>query len=318
MPIALVTGVSGQDGSYLAKLLIAKGYTVWGTSRDAQMASFRNLDRLKIRENVRLESVALGDFRSVIQVLFKAQPDEIYNLAGQSSVGLSFDQPVETQDSIYLGTLNLLEAIRFTGKKIKLYNACSSECFGDLKDEAATEESPFRPRSPYAVAKAAAFWQVSNYREAYHIFACSGVLFNHESTLRPERFVTKKIASAAMRIARGELRELRLGNIDVQRDWGWAPEYVEAMYLMLQQEEPDDYVIATGSTRPLRDFVEVAFKQVGLDWREHTVVDKSLFRPTELSIGRANPSKAASRLGWKAQIHMDDVARMMVQAEGAL
>ena len=318
MPIALVTGVSGQDGSYLAKLLIAKGYTVWGTSRDAQMASFRNLDRLKIRENVRLESVALGDFRSVIQVLFKAQPDEIYNLAGQSSVGLSFDQPVETQDSIYLGTLNLLEAIRFTGKKIKLYNACSSECFGDLKAEAATEESPFRPRSPYAVAKAAAFWQVSNYREAYHIFACSGVLFNHESTLRPERFVTKKIASAAMRIARGELRELRLGNIDVQRDWGWAPEYVEAMYLMLQQEEPDDYVIATGSTRPLRDFVEVAFKQVGLDWREHTVVDKSLFRPTELSIGRANPSKAASRLGWKAQIHMDDVARMMVQAEGAL
>ena len=318
MPTALVTGVSGQDGSYLAKLLIAKGYTVWGTSRDAQMASFRNLDRLKIRENVRLESVALGDFRSVIQVLFKAQPDEIYNLAGQSSVGLSFDQPVETQDSIYLGTLNLLEAIRFTGKKIKLYNACSSECFGDLKDEAATEESPFRPRSPYAVAKAAAFWQVSNYREAYHIFACSGILFNHESTLRPERFVTKKIASAATRIARGELRELRLGNIDVQRDWGWAPEYVEAMYLMLQQEEPDDYVIATGSTRPLRDFVEVAFKQVGLDWREHTVVDKSLFRPTELSIGRANPSKAASRLGWKAQIHMDDVARMMVQAEGAL
>jgi GDPmannose 4,6-dehydratase len=315
VPTALVTGVSGQDGTYLAKLLLEKGYTVWGTSRDAQMASFRNLERLKIREQIHLESVALSDFRSVIQVLFKTQPDEIYNLAGQSSVGLSFDQPVETQDSIYLGTLNLLEAIRFTGKKIKLYNACSSECFGDLKNEAATEESPFRPRSPYAVAKAAAFWQVSNYREAYHIFACSGILFNHESPLRPARFVTKKIAAAARRIAKGKLRELKLGNIEVQRDWGWAPEYVEAMFLMLQQEKPDDFVIATGSTRPLRDFVEIAFKHVGLDWREYTVVDKSLFRPTDLSIGRANPAKAAAQLGWTAQIHMEQVAQMMVEAE---
>jgi GDPmannose 4,6-dehydratase len=315
MPTALITGVSGQDGAYLAKLLLEKGYTVCGTSRDAQVASFRNLERLKIRENVRLESVALSDFRSVIQVLFKIQPDEIYNLAGQSSVGLSFDQPVETQDSIYLATLNLLEAIRFTGKKIKLYNACSSECFGDLKNEAATEESPFRPRSPYAVAKAAAFWQVSNYREAYQIFACSGILFNHESALRPARFVTKKIASAARRIAKGELRELRLGNIEVQRDWGWAPEYVQAMYLMLQQEKADDYIIATGETRPLRDFVELAFKHAGLDWREHVVIDQSLFRPTELLVGKANPAKAAAQLGWSARFHMDDVARMMVQAE---
>jgi GDPmannose 4,6-dehydratase len=315
MPTALITGVSGQDGAYLAKLLLEKGYTVCGTSRDAQVASFRNLERLKIRENVRLESVALSDFRSVIQVLFKIQPDEIYNLAGQSSVGLSFDQPVETQDSIYLATLNLLEAIRFTGKKIKLYNACSSECFGDLKNEAATEESPFRPRSPYAVAKAAAFWQVSNYREAYQILACSGILFNHESPLRPARFVTKKIASAARQIAKGELKQLRLGNIDIQRDWGWAPEYVEAMFLMLQQEKPADYVIATGETRPLRDFVAVAFEQVGLDWREHTVIDQSLFRPTELTIGRGNPTKAALQLGWKAKYHMSDVARMLVEAE---
>ena len=212
MKTALITGVSGQDGAYLAKLLLSKGYKVWGTSRDAQMASFRNLERLKIREDLRLESVALSDFRSVIQVLFKAQPDEIYNLAGQSSVGLSFEQPVETQDSIYLGTLNLLEAIRFTGKQIRLYNASSSECFGDLRDEAATEESPFRPRSPYAVAKAAAFWQVANYREAYKIFAFSGILFNHESPLRPERFVTKEIVSAARRIARGEQRELHCGS----------------------------------------------------------------------------------------------------------
>ncbi|MBV8098920.1 MAG: GDP-mannose 4,6-dehydratase, partial [Verrucomicrobia bacterium] len=230
MRTALVPAVSGQDGAYLAKLLLEKGYKVYGTSRDAQVASFRNLQRLNIRGDLRLESVAMNDFRSVIQVLFKAQPDEIYNLAGQSSVGLSFEQPVETQDSIYLGTLNLLEAIRFMGKDIRLYNACSSECFGDLRDEIAVEETPFRPRSPYAVAKAAAFWQVSNYREAYKIFACSGILFNHESPLRPERFVTKKIVTAAHRIAKGELRELRLGNIDVQRDWGWAPEYVEAMY----------------------------------------------------------------------------------------
>jgi GDPmannose 4,6-dehydratase len=315
MKTALVTGISGQDGAYLAKLLLDNGYQVCGTSRDAQIASFRNLERLKIRQNVRLESVALSDFRSVIQVLFKTQPDEIYNLAGQSSVALSFEQPVETQDSIYLGTLNLLEAIRFTGKNIKLYSACSSECFGDLKDGAATEESPFRPRSPYAVAKAAAFWQVSNYREAYKIFACSGILFNHESPLRPERFVTKKIVTAARRIASGELRELRLGNIEIQRDWGWAPEYVEAMYLMLQQEKPDDYVIATGETRLLRDFVELAFKHVGLDWREHTIIDESLFRPTELLVGRANPTKAARQLGWSARLHMDDVARMMVQGE---
>lgn len=315
MRTALVTGVSGQDGAYLAKLLLEKGYKVYGTSRDAQVASFRNLRRLNIRDDLRLESVALNDFRSVIQVLFKAQPDEIYNLAGQSSVGLSFEQPVETQDSIYLGTLNLLEAIRFMGKGIRLYNACSSECFGDLKDEIAVEETPFRPRSPYAVAKAAAFWQVSNYREAYRIFACSGILFNHESPLRPERFVTKKIVTAARRIAKGELRELRLGNIDVQRDWGWAPEYVEAMYRMLQQEKPDDYVIATGETRPLRDFVAIAFQEVGLDWREHVVIDQSLLRPTDLTVGRGNASKAATKLGWKAQHHMNDVARMMVTAE---
>ncbi|MBV8482240.1 MAG: GDP-mannose 4,6-dehydratase [Verrucomicrobia bacterium] len=315
MRTALVTGVSGQDGAYLAKLLLEKGYKVYGTSRDAQVASFRNLQRLNIRGDLRLESVAMNDFRSVIQVLFKAQPDEIYNLAGQSSVGLSFEQPVETQDSIYLGTLNLLEAIRFMGKDIRLYNACSSECFGDLRDEIAVEETPFRPRSPYAVAKAAAFWQVSNYREAYKIFACSGILFNHESPLRPERFVTKKIVTAAHRIAKGELRELRLGNIDVQRDWGWAPEYVEAMYRMLQQEKPDDYVIATGETRPLRDFVAVAFEAVGLDWREHVVIDQSLLRPTDLTVGRGNATKAATKLGWKAQHHMNDVARMMVTAE---
>jgi GDPmannose 4,6-dehydratase len=316
MKTALVTGISGQDGAYLARLLLEKGYQVWGTSRDAQVSSFKNLDRLDIRKDVQLASVALNDFRSVIQVLFKVEPDEIYNLAGQSSVSLSFEQPVETQESIYLGTLNLLESIRFTGKAIKLYNASSSECFGDLGGKAATEETAFRPRSPYAVAKAAAFWQVANYREAYSIFACSGILFNHESPLRPERFVTQKIVRAACLIAQDRQKKLQLGNIEIQRDWGWAPEYVEAMFLMLQQEAPEDFVIATGETRKLQDFIAVAFEAVGLDWSQHTTIDQTLFRPTEIMIGRGDASKAARKLGWKPKYKMDAVARMMVEAVG--
>jgi GDPmannose 4,6-dehydratase len=314
MKTALVTGISGQDGAYLARLLLEKGYEVWGTSRDAQVSSFENLERLSIRKDVRLASVALNDFRSVIQVLFNAQPDEIYNLGGQSSVSLSFEQPVETQESIYLGTLNLLESIRFTGKGIKLYNASSSECFGDLGGQAATEDTAFRPRSPYAVAKSAAFWQVANYREAYNIFACSGILFNHESPLRPERFVTQKIVRAAYRIARGEQKTLQLGNIEIQRDWGWAPEYVEAMFLMLQQETPEDLVIATGESHKLQDFISIAFEEVGLDWRKHITIDQTLFRPTEIMIGRGDASKAARKLGWKPKYKMGDVSRMMVKA----
>ncbi|HEY9599617.1 MAG TPA: GDP-mannose 4,6-dehydratase, partial [Cyanophyceae cyanobacterium] len=223
MKRALICGVSGQDGAYLAKLLLDQGYTVCGTSRDAQISSFRNLVSLGIRDQIKLESAVLTDFRSVLQVLMKVQPDEIYNLAGQSSVGLSFEQPVETLESISIGTLNLLEAIRFTGAPIKFYNAGSSECFGDIGDQAADEMTPFRPRSPYAAAKAAAFWQVANYREAYGIFACSGILFNHESPLRPQRFVTQKIVSAACRIAKGSQEKLYLGNVNIQRDWGWAP-----------------------------------------------------------------------------------------------
>jgi GDPmannose 4,6-dehydratase len=312
--VALITGISGQDGAYLAKLLLQKGYRVVGTSRDAEIARFTNLERLGIRDGIRVESAALNDFRSVIQVLSKVQPDEIYNLAGQSSVSLSFQQPVETQESIHLATLNLLEAIRFIGKPIKLYNASSSECFGDLGDQAADEETPFRPRSPYATAKAAAFWQVANYREGYGLFACSGILFNHESPLRPERFVTQKIVSSAHRIARGEQKELRLGNIKIQRDWGWAPEYVEAMHQMLQRESPEDFVIATGETRKLEDFVSAAFKHFGLNWKEYTHTDERLLRPTEIMIGRGNASKAEKKLGWKARYHMEDVVRMMVEA----
>lgn len=312
---ALICGISGQDGAYLAKLLLGKGYKVYGTARDAQMSTFPSLVRLGIRDQVVTESMALNDFRSVLQTLTKVEPDELYNLAGQSSVGLSFQQPVETLESISVGTLNTLEAIRFISRPIRFYNAGSSECFGDTGGVAADETTPFRPRSPYAVAKAAAFWEVANYREAYGLFACSGILFNHESPLRPERFVTKKIVSAACRIAAGSGEKLRLGNTAIARDWGWAPEYVEAMWRMLQQDQPDDYVIATGETNRLEDFVAEAFKCAGLDWREHVETDPGLYRPTEITLGMGNPAKANSRLGWNARYKMRDVVRMMVQEE---
>jgi GDPmannose 4,6-dehydratase len=315
MKRAIVCGVSGQDGAYLAQLLLDRGYIVCGTSRDAQMSSFRNLKSLGIAERIQLESMSLTDFRSVLQVLTKFQPDEVYNLAGQTSVSLSFEQPVETLESIATGTLNLLEAIRFLGAGIKLYNAGSSECFGDTGGTAADEETSFRPRSPYAVAKAAAFWEVANYREAYGLFACSGILFNHESPLRPERFVTQKIVAAACRIAKGSQETLSLGNMHIQRDWGWAPEYVEAMYLMLQQDQPSDYVIATGESCRLEDFVAAAFEAVNLDWREHVAIDDRLLRPTDLAVGRGNPHKAAEILGWKAKYKMTDVVRMMSAAK---
>jgi GDPmannose 4,6-dehydratase len=308
---ALICGISGQDGAYLARLLLGKGYQVHGTARDAQMSSFGNLRLLGIKEQITCHSMALNDFRSVLQVLAKVRPDEIYNLAGQSSVGLSFDQPVETLESISVGTLNLLEAMRFIGSPMKLYSAGSSECFGNTGGKPADEETPFRPRSPYAVAKATAFWEVANYREAYNLFACTGILFNHESPLRPERFVTQKIVKSACRIAAGSNEKLHLGNISIARDWGWAPEYVEAMWLMLQQEKPDDFVIATGETNSLEVFVAEVFLTVGLDWREHTLSDESLLRPSEIMTSYGNPSKAASILGWKAHYKMRDVVHMM-------
>ena len=312
---ALILGISGQDGSYLARSLLLKGYEVIGTSRDAQMNRFSNLIRLGIRDQLQVESVSINDFRTVLHVLKRVQPDEVYNLAGQSSVGLSFDQPVESYESISVATLNLLEAIRFLEYPIRLYNASSSECFGNTEGMAADESTPFRPRSPYAVAKAAAFWQVANYREAYGLFACSGILFNHESPLRPTRFVTKKIVEGACRVARGSRETLDLGNISVVRDWGWAPEYVEAMWLMLQQDGPDDYVIATGESHSLEEFVDAAFASLKLKWRNHVNIRRDLYRPTDIQIGRANPAKAASALGWEARYRMRDVARMMVGAE---
>ena len=318
MKQALICGVTGQDGAYLAQHLLSCGYRVFGTSRDAQMGGTRNLHRLGIDDRVTLLSMAGNDFRSVLQTLDKVRPDEVYNLAGQSSVGLSFDQPVETLESHAVATLNLLESIRFMRSDARFYSAGSSECFGDTGDRAADEDTPFRPRSPYAVAKATAFWEVANYREAYGLFACTGILFNHESPLRPERFVTQKIVRTAARIGGGSTERLRLGNLHISRDWGWAPEYVQAMWRMLQQPTPEDYVIATGVSSKLEDFVAIAFAHFGLDWNDHVDIDETLFRPSDLKLSRANPSKAVRQLGWAADKHMADVVTAMLEEMGQL
>lgn len=310
---ALICGVTGQDGAYLAKLLLDKGYAVAGTSRDAQVANTGNLERLRIADQVALESMATTDFRSVLQVISKVKPDELYYLAGQSSVGLSFMQPAETLESITMGTLNVLEAIRFIGSPVRLYNAASGECFGDTPETGANEETPFRPRSPYAVAKAAAFWEVANYREAYGLYACSGLLFNHESSLRPERFVTQKVISAVRRIAGGSREKLSLGNLAVRRDWGWAPEYVQAMWRMLQQEQPEDVVIATGEMHSLEEFVQYAFELKGLDWHQYVRTDASLSRPADVRISKGDPFKARRTLDWRAQHTMREVVRDMLE-----
>jgi GDPmannose 4,6-dehydratase len=308
---ALICGISGQDGTYLAKLLLDKGYEVWGTSRDAQGSSFANLRRLDIHDRVRFLSMIPEDFRSVFMALKQSQPSEVYFLAGQSSVGLSFEQPAETIQSITIGTLNMLEACRMSDRSIRFYQAGSSECFGDTAGEPATEETSFNPRSPYAVAKSSAFWLVDNYREAYNLYACTGILFNHESVLRPARFVTQKIIATAKRIASGSSEKLVLGRLDISRDWGAAPEYVEAMWRMLQCEQPQDFVIATGETNSLEAFVSEAFSSLGLDWRKHVEQSEQFFRPTDLLISRADASKAERVLGWKASSKMKDVVRIM-------
>ena len=278
------------------------------------MAPLQNLDRLGIRNNVNVESAALNDFRSVVNVLTKTKPDEVYNLSGQSSVALSFDQPVEALESISLAALNLLEAVRILKLPLKLYNACSGECFGDTRDSA-DEGTPFRPRSPYAVAKSSAYWYTTNYRESYNIYACSGILFNHESPLRPNRFVTKKVVASACRIARGSNERISLGELSVRRDWGWAPEFVEAMWLMMQQNSPQDFVIATGASHQLREFVERTFACLGLDWRDHVEADETLRRPSDIRRSCGNPTKARTLLGWVPRHGMEDVIDMMVEAE---
>jgi GDPmannose 4,6-dehydratase len=312
---ALIYGISGQDGAYLAQYLVEQGYEVWGASRDASAAKLDNLRKLGIADQVKVVSATLTDFRSVLNSLKNAQPDEIYNLSGQSSVSLSFEEPVETMDSVCFGTLNLLESIRFTGIASKLYNASSGECFGDVGSSAANEETLFKPRSPYGVAKAAAHWQVVNYREAYGLFACNGILFNHESPLRPERFVTRKVISAVARIARGGIERLRLGNTEIVRDWGWAPEYVRAMWLMLQQTSADDFVIATGSSYSLKEFVECAFATIGKRAADFLETDAHMLRPSEIRYSCADASKAARVLPWSAANKMPDVVRLMLEAD---
>lgn len=318
MKRALICGVSGQDGAYLAKFLLEKGYEVWGTSRDAQASTFVNLSRLGILGSIKTISMAANDFRSVLQAISHSQPDEIYNLSGQSSVGLSFEQPAETLESIATGTLNLLEVIRFMGVPVRLYNAGSSECFGDIGVGSADENTHFHPRSPYAVAKSTAHWLIDNYRSAYGLYACTGILFNHESPLRPTRFVTRKIVRAAVRISQGASERLALGDMAIQRDWGWSPEYVDAMWRMLQIEQPEDFVIATGESNSLEEFVASAFSQVGLDWRDHVYQDPSLLRPSEIRYNCGNADKARRVLGWSANMKMHDVTLEMIRHERQL
>lgn len=314
MKKALIIGVSGQDGAYLARLLLEKGYEVHGTSRDHEVSAFRNLEKLGIKDRVKLTSMVTSDFRSVLTALQKADADEIYNLAGQTSVGMSFAYPVETFDSILIGTMNLLECIRLLRQPVKFYNAGSSEAFGNIS-QPATEATPYYPRSPYATAKAAAHYAVTNYREAYGLFACTGILFNHESPLRPHRFVTSKIVSTAVRIAQGSGEKLILGKIDIYRDWGWAPDYVDAMWRILQYNEADDFVIATGEERSLEDFVSGVFAQLDLDWKEYVESDPSLFRPSDIERSCGNAGKAEAELRWKAHHRFDDIVRLLVEAE---
>lgn len=313
---ALIVGATGQDGAYLAQQLLEGGYVVHGTSRDAELASAANLKRLGIRERVTLHSVSTIDFRSVLQAIQIVQPDEIYNLSGQSSVGLSFSQPAETIESIATATLNLLEVVRIAAPHVRFYNAGSSECFGDTGGVAANEDTAFRPRSPYGVAKAAAIQLVTNYRESYGLYVCSGLLFNHESPLRPARFVTRKITSAAARIAGGSGERLKLGDLSIKRDWGWAPDAVRAMHLMMKQDKADDYVIATGVSHSLEDFVAAAFATVGLDWRAHVDFDPTLRRPSEIAHSLGDASRAKTRLQWTPTVDFAGVVDRMVRAEG--
>jgi len=314
MKKALIIGVSGQDGAYLAKLLLEKGYEVYGTSRDHEVSSFANLVTLGIRDRVKTMSMVTSDFRSVLTALQSAEADEVYNLAGQTSVGMSFDYPVETFDSILIGTMNLLECLRLLRHPVRFYNAGSSEVFGNTQ-KPATETTPFHPRSPYAAAKAAAHYSVTNYREAYGLFACTGILFNHESPLRPARFVTQKIVSTAVRIGNGSKEKLVLGRLDIRRDWGWAPEYVEAMWRMLQQKKPDDYVVATGEEHSLQQFVAETFRQLGLDWRKHVVSDSKLFRPSDIERSCGNASKARRKLGFRAKIGFKKIISALIQRD---
>jgi GDPmannose 4,6-dehydratase len=317
---ALITGITGQDGSYLAELLLAKGYEVHGIIR--RSSSF-NTDRIEHlykdphdpNARIRLHYGDLVDGIGMREILTRVLPDEIYNLGAQSHVRVSFDQPVYTVASDALGTMHLLEAIRDTGKAMKFYQASSSEMYGKVRETPQTETTPFHPRSPYACAKVYSFWQTVNYRESYGMYAVNGILFNHESPRRGETFVTRKITRAATRIKEGLQDKLFLGNLDAKRDWGFAGDYVEAMWLMLQQDKPDDYVVATNETHSVREFLEEVFGHLNLDWEKYVSVDPRYFRPAEVDLLLGDASKAERALKWKPKVTFKALAEMMTMAD---
>lgn len=324
---ALITGITGQDGSYLCELLLQKGYEVHGVMRRASTFSTERIEHLyrdthEPGAKLKLHYGDLLDGSRLRRILRETVPDEVYNLAAQSHVRTSFDQPIYTAECIAIGTLNVLEAVRdqrdATGNDIRLYQAGSSEMFGNGSDVPQSEATPFHPQSPYACAKVHAHWQTINYREAYGLAACNGILFNHESPRRGETFVTRKITRAATRIKLGLQRWLYLGNLDARRDWGFAGDYVEAMWLMLQQPEPDDYVVATGESHSVREFLEAAFGYVALDWRDYVRIDARYRRPTEVSVLQGDASKARTRLGWRPRVGFKPLVRMMMDADMAL
>jgi GDPmannose 4,6-dehydratase len=316
MKSALITGINGQDGSYLAEHLLEHDYRVYGLVR---RTSIRNLERVShLLDSIELLNGDLLDQNSLINAVAAAQPDEIYNLAAQSFVPASFSQPVLTGEFTALGVTRMLEAIRIVNPKIRFYQASSSEMFGKVESVPQDEETKFHPRSPYGVAKLYGHWITVNYRESYGIYAVSGILFNHESPRRGTEFVTRKITLAAARIAAGKQKELKLGNLEAQRDWGYTGDYVEAMRLMLQQPDPRDYVIGTGVTHTVQEFVEAAFGHLGLDWRQYVVIDPKLVRPAEVDLLISNPCRAREELGWSPRVGFPELVRMMVEADVAL
>jgi GDPmannose 4,6-dehydratase len=317
---ALITGITGQDGSYLAEFLLGKGYEVHGIIRRSSSFNTQRIDHIYTDPHLAETQLFLhyGDLIDGIglrKILTRVKPNEVYNLGAQSHVRVSFDQPVYTVQTDAVGTIRLLEAIRDTGLDTKFYQASSSEMFGKVVETPQTEETPFYPRSPYACAKVYSFWQTVNYREAYGIFACNGILFNHESPRRGETFVTRKITRAATRIKEGLQKELYLGNLDAKRDWGFAGDFVEAMWLMLQQEKPDDYIVATGQTHSVCEFLDLAFAKVGLDWNEYVEADQRYFRPSEVDLLQGDSSKAQEYLGWKPNVTFDQLVDMMVESD---
>lgn len=312
---ALISGITGQDGAYLAQLLLSQGYEVGGIVRRSSTPTLWRLESLDIHHDVQLFSGDLGDMSSLFNIIMQFQPDEVYNLAAQSFVKTSFEQPLLTTQVTAVGVAYFLEAIRLSKLPIKFYQASSSEMFGLIQEQRQSETTPFYPRSPYAVAKLYAHWLTVNYRESYGMFACSGILFNHESPLRGIEFVTRKVCHAAAAIKLGLSHELRLGNINAQRDWGHAKDYVKAMWLMLQQAQPDDYVIASGKTSSVEEMCELAFNRVGLNFRDYLVIDPALYRPAEVDVLLGDPSKAKQKLGWHTEISLEMLIHEMVDAE---